>query len=385
MKIDFKLPELGENINSGDVVKVLVHEGDVISGNDGVIELETDKAVVEIPCPHAGKIVKVQVAKGQTVKVGQTVLSIDTEESEEPPAKEQAAEAAAETSRPKGQGTAGDTTVTPKAAQPTTSHVAETLPAGPDARRVARELGVDLAQVRGSGKGGRITADDVRDAAHAAHGPSPMRAPGDAVVPPGEPGQDSYGPIVRERMSKIRRTIAAQMVKSATTVPHVTNFDDADVTDLERMRKSIPASYLPPNVKLTAMPFAMRAVALALRQHPVVNATIDDAKEEVVYKQYVNIGVAVDTPRGLVVPVVRNADQLGVPQLAGQLTSLAARAGRQSLPWRNSAAVPLRSATLAPLAEVTARRLSTIPRWPFCCSAGRGRCCEYTKARSSNG
>ncbi len=157
-------------------------------------------------------------------------------------------------------------------------------------------------------------------------GPPPMLAPTEAVTPPGEPGQDAYGPIMRERMSKIRRTIAAQMVKSATTIPHVTNFDDADITDLDRMRKTVPAAYLPPNVKLTVLPFAVRAVALALRQHPVVNASIDEANDEVVYKQYVNIGVAVDTPRGLVVPVIHDADELNVRQIAERLTPMAARA-----------------------------------------------------------
>ena len=133
-------------------------------------------------------------------------------------------------------------------------------------------------------------------------------------------------------MSRIRQTIAAQMVKSAGTIPHVTNFDDADVTDLERMRKTIPPAYLGPTVKLTAMPFVMKAVALALRQHPTLNASLDERKARIVYKQYVNIGVAVDTPRGLVVPVIRNVDQMGVPQIARELTLLAARARSADFP-----------------------------------------------------
>ena len=127
-------------------------------------------------------------------------------------------------------------------------------------------------------------------------------------------------------MSKVRQTIAAQMMKSVSTIPHVTNFDDADVTELERMRKTIPPAYLGPTVKLTAMPFVMKAVALALRQHPVLNSTLDEAKQEIIHKQYVNIGVAVDTPRGLIVPVIRNVDQMGILQIARELTLLAARA-----------------------------------------------------------
>ena len=144
-------------------------------------------------------------------------------------------------------------------------------------------------------------------------------------MPPGELSEDAYGHVRRQRMPRIRRTIAEKMVKSASTIPHVTNFDDADVTELERMRKTIPPAYLGPTVKLTAMPFVIKAVALALRQHPVLNASLDEEKDEIVYKQYVNLGVAVDTPRGLVVPVLRNVDQMGILPIARELTLLAAR------------------------------------------------------------
>jgi pyruvate dehydrogenase E2 component (dihydrolipoamide acetyltransferase) len=209
-------------------------------------------------------------------------------------------------------------------------------PAGPEARRVARELGVDLSQVQGTGKGGRITVEDVRAAAAPALAKTQSAAfkeeiaarpaAREAVVPPGEVGEDAYGRVRRQPMPRIRRTIAAQMVKSANTIPHVTNFDDADVTDLERMRKSIPPAQLGLNAKLTAMPLVIRAVALALRQHPLLNASFDEEKEEIVYKEYVNLGVAVDTPRGLVVPAIRNVDQMDVLSISRQLTRLASRA-----------------------------------------------------------
>jgi len=324
MIIEFKLPELGENITTGDVVSVLVREGDVIAGNDGVLEVETEKSVVEIPCPHAGKIVKVEVTKGQTVQVGQTIFTIEVESEvsakSEPesspasPANEQAA-----------------------AAEPT--EATATAPASPEARRLARELKVDIAQVRGTGKNGRITVEDIRASAIASEKPAEtsseapkasqgipaQRGTREPAVPPGELTDDAYGPVRREHLSMIRRTIAAHMVKSANTIPHVTLFDDADVTDLERMRKTVPPAYLGPTVKLTAMPFVMKSVALALRQHPVLNASLDEEKEEIVFKQYVNLGVAVDTPRGLVVPVIRNVDQMGVLQIARELTLLAAR------------------------------------------------------------
>ena len=306
MNIDFTLPELGENVGSGDVVKVLVHEGDVIAGNDGVIELETDKAVVEIPCPHAGKVAKIHVSKGQTIRVGEPVLSIEAEEAEE------LLPAAAPAPSP-------ESTHPPS----TIHHPPSAVPAGPEARRLARASGVDLSEVRGTGKGGRITADDVRAAAQ---GPRTGPLPKEEETEQAGAVRDAHGPVRRERMSKIRRTIAAQMVKSAGTIPHVTNFDDADVTELDHIRKTVPPAFLGPEVRLTAMPFVAKAVAVALRQHPVLNATLDEDQEEIVYKQYVNLGVAVDTPRGLVVPVIRNVDQKAVLQIAKELTQVAARA-----------------------------------------------------------
>jgi pyruvate dehydrogenase E2 component (dihydrolipoamide acetyltransferase) len=185
--------------------------------------------------------------------------------------------------------------------------------------------------VQGSGSHGRITPEDVKAAAAPAAGlaaaaPAAEAAVPEPVTPPGEPGQDAWGPVRRERLSKVRRTIAAQMVKSATTIPHVTNFDDADVTELEQLRKGVPKGYLGANVKLTAMPFVMKAVAIALRHHPLLNASFDEENGQVVYKEYVHLGVAVDTPRGLIVPAVRNVDRMTVPEIARALLTVAERA-----------------------------------------------------------
>ncbi|NUQ64092.1 MAG: 2-oxo acid dehydrogenase subunit E2, partial [Pirellulales bacterium] len=146
------------------------------------------------------------------------------------------------------------------------------------------------------------------------------------VVPPGEPGQDAWGAVRRDRMSKIRKTIAAQMVRSAATAVHLTNFDDADITELEQLRKGVPKGWLGANVKLTTMPFVMKAVAIALRRHPMLNASLDEAAEQIIYKEYVHLGVAVDTARGLVVPVVRNVDRMTIPEIARALGSVAERA-----------------------------------------------------------
>ena len=330
MNMDFRLPELGENVTSGDVVNVLVREGDVIAGNDGVIELETDKAVIEIPCPHAGKVTKIHVSKGQTIKVGEPVLSVEAEE----PIKPRPAAAPA----PSPESANAPSANSPSAIH----HPPSVVPAGPEARRLARASGVDLSHIQGTGKGGRITVEDVRAAAQGPHpstlpkGEGTEEAAHPSTLPkeegteeaavPNKPVRDAHGPVRRERMSKIRRTIAAQMVKSASTIPHVTNFDNADVTELDRIRKTVPPAYLDPEVRLTALPYVVKAVALALQQHPVLNASLDEEQEEIVYKQYVNLGVAVDTPRGLVVPVIHDADQKAVLQIAKELTQLAARA-----------------------------------------------------------
>ena len=357
MAIDFKLPELGENVTAGDVVNVLVHEGQRIEGNQGVIELETEKAIVEIPCPHAGTVAKVHVKKGDTVRVGQTIITVEPA-APAPPVeagleKPSSAEAGTEPATPAPTGVppspAPVAAAVSPASQPesarTVHAAAGVIPAGPAARRLARELGVDLARVQGSGPRGRVTPEDVQAAARTSAfaqpaGPavSPMAAPGAAslvppVVPPGEPGEDAWGPVRREKLSQIRRAIAAQMVRSATTIPHVTNFDDADITELEQFRKSVPAGFLGPEIKLTLMPFLMKATALALQRHPMLNASLDEEHEQIVYKQYVNLGIAVDTPRGLVVPVIRHAERLSLAQLAQALVSVAekARSGRFTL------------------------------------------------------
>lgn len=393
MPIEFRLPSLGENVRAGDVVKVLVKEGDVIEANQGICELETDKAVVEIPCPYAGRILKLHFKEGQTVEVGQVMLTLARpDESELPPAEPAGAAPVAAAKTPEGgdgrdqAGVSVGAVGSGVSAQPATVSIStpsptvgtaqsgvggpslaaepiygpsEPIPAGPLARRLARHLGVDLRYVRGSGPGGRITPEDVEAAARMAGG-AVAAAPGAAVTaavapaaapaaptvtpaakpaaapvapappavtpPPGEPGRDAWGPIRRERMSRIRLTIAEQMVRSVSNIPHVTNFDEADVTELEQLRKQVPENFVGAGIKLTLMPFVMKAVAIALRHHPAINASLDMERQEVVYKEYVHLGVAVDTPRGLVVPVVRNADRMSIPELARALASLAERA-----------------------------------------------------------
>ena len=198
---------------------------------------------------------------------------------------------------------------------------APAAPAGPAVRRLARELGVDLSRVNGTGPGGRITHEDVIAAVRHATGAATASASA-----PAHTDRDAWGPIRREPISKIRKTIAANMVRSASTIPHLTNFDDADITELERIRKGSVADYAGSNVKLTMMAFVMKAVAQSLRQHPTLNASLDMEAGQIIYKEYVNIGVAVDTPRGLVVPVLRDVDRMTIPHIAQALTHVAEKA-----------------------------------------------------------
>ncbi|MFM9059567.1 MAG: 2-oxo acid dehydrogenase subunit E2 [Planctomycetaceae bacterium] len=342
MATEFKLPDLGENIASGDVVSVHVKEGDVLKPGQAILEVETDKAVIEVPCPPGGQVAKVLVKKGDTVKVGQALVILEAAGAA--PAKATAAPAKPAAPAPAAAARPAPAPSAPAAAPapapspspapavrqsapveeaPVVAATATVEPAGPAVRRLARELGVDLARVRGSGPGGRIVRDDVIAAVRQAAG----AATGIGARPSSSATErDDWGPIRREQLSRMRKTIAANMVRSVSTIPHLTNFDDADVTELEHLRKASAAEYAKANLKLTALAFVVKAVSLSLRQHPSVNASIDLDKGEAVYKDYVNVGLAVDTPRGLVVPVLRNCDQLSIPQIAQAISDTAEKA-----------------------------------------------------------
>ena len=216
--------------------------------------------------------------------------------------------------------------------------IGDVIPAGPAIRRFAREVGVDLAGVAGTGEGGRITRDDVlavvrQASARSTSASKTAEVPSSAPVTtaksdsgkPGIPALDAYGPIRAERMTRIRKTIAAQMDKSWSTVPRVVNFDDADVTELEAFRQSSKDDYASRGIKLTTMPFLVKAIATALRHHPALNATVDMENEQIVYKDYINIGIAVDTDRGLVVPTLKAADKQSIPDIAMALGELSGR------------------------------------------------------------
>lgn len=341
MATEFTLPDLGENITSGDVVSVLVKAGDVVEPGQSVLEVETDKAVIEVPCPPGGVIQEVLVKKGETVNVGQALLSLGASAAQpaaaqpaaappiEKPAEPEAPTPAVKPSEPAVveqsvpvASAAADVAATNGEATNNNSPSETINPAGPAVRRLARELGVDLARVSGSGPSGRIIREDVVASVRRSGGQSGSNS--QTVRSGGE--QDDWGPIHREQMSRMRKTIATNMVRSMATIPHLTNFDDADVTELERLRKDSAAEYAKTNVKLTALAFVVKAVSLSLRQHPGVNSSVDMEKGELIYKDYVNIGLAVDTPRGLVVPVLRGCDHQSIPHIAQEIAQTADKA-----------------------------------------------------------
>ena len=370
MATEVKLPELGDGIESGDVLEIFVSVGDVISKGDDIVEMETDKATVPVSSDVGGKVAKISVAEGDTVPIGGVLIEVEAAAgSEAAPAAPEPAPAAA-TPPPAAPATPppapaapatpppASVAQTPAPAAPAAPAVAaastQIIPAGPSIRRFAREVGVDLSTVAGSGDGGRITRDDVlavvrsasqaRSAAPAAGSAAAGSAAaaaagavaagaaaagaitGSSSTPrPGTAATDDFGPISVDRMSKIRKTISRQMHASWSTVPRVTNFDDADITDLERLRQSSKEDYAAQGLKLTTMPFLIKAVATALKHHPTINAVIDEENEQIIYKEDVNVGIAVDTDRGLVVPVMSATDRKGVPEITRSLAEMAGK------------------------------------------------------------
>ena len=362
-------------------------EGDVVTKDQDLLELETDKATMPVPSPQAGKITKVLVAEGDTVPVGGAIFEIEAEgasgngaakekpaakkQAEAPPKKAEKAapveeaeeddaediadqqEEPAPAKKPAAKGEpvkkkspppppeAGVPVIVeedePQEAKPAAKAAPKkkasadedkpgdgkaSAAAGPAVRRLARELGVDLRRVRSSGDSGRITEDDIH--AHVRKNQAEAEAKTTkGVTPPGSPDSDNHGAVRREKMSRMRQTIARNMLQSYTTIPQLTNFDDADVTELEDMREQSKADYADRGIKLTALPFVIKAIASALKRHPMLNASVDMENNTLVYKEYVNIGIAVDTDRGLVVPVLRDADRKSISQIASELEELA--------------------------------------------------------------
>jgi pyruvate dehydrogenase E2 component (dihydrolipoamide acetyltransferase) len=431
MSTEFKVPELGEGVESAEVSQIYVSEGDAIKADQPVMELETDKAVTDLPCPHAGTITKIHVSVGDTIEVGQTILTIedrqgakkDAGETEEPPSEEPEDETPAEPEadeepdeepEPEAEAEAEeeadeDTDEQPEAeaeeepeaepdeeaeeepedetpadeepdqseeppaakksgkkkrrkgkkagveeeqqaAEPEQETQTDTEepagaeeqadrseaeadadplppPAGPATRRLARELDVDLHEIHGSGSGGRITQVDIVQAHDQA---TPEAKPRGMSQPP-LPDFQKFGPVERQPLNKIARTAMKHLSTSWTTVPHVTQHDLADITQLEAARRRYVEGAGQSGPKITLTAIAVKAVTTALKEFPRFNASLDEEQEELIIKQYYHIGVAVDTENGLLVPVIRDADGKTILEVAAELAELAERARSRKL------------------------------------------------------
>lgn len=324
MAIEFRLPELGEKIASGDVVKVLVAAGDVITQEQPVLELETDKAIIEVPSSFAGKIVQVHVKVGDKASVGQVILTLEGKTAAAPkkPAEVKPAPAAKPISAP----------ATAAQAQPLPVSPAQvSVAAAPSVRQFAREIGIDIAQVPSSEAGGRISIDDVKKYAKQLLTAPPAAAGSAPAVE--LPDFSKWGTVAREPMSNVRKKTAAHMALAWATIPHVTQFDWANITDLEERRKKLAPKVEKAGAKLTVTAILIKIVASALKVFPKFNASIDLVKNEIVLKKFFHIGLAVDTERGLLVPVIRDVDKKNIIQIAIEITQQAekARSGKVAL------------------------------------------------------
>jgi pyruvate dehydrogenase E2 component (dihydrolipoamide acetyltransferase) len=339
MALEFRFPDVGEGIHEGEIVRWLVQEGDSVRPDQPLVEVETDKAVVEIPAPQAGTILRVAAGEGQKIQVGEVLVVIGeagermVNAASPPPQKPSAAPASvsvvgsldiATTELP----SPPEVTQAARAAFPTQ---ARRVLAIPSVRKLARELGVDLTQVTPTGPHGRIRREDVLHAAQQRPVPQVPSLP-EAPAPPTGLEHDQHGPVEYEPLSALRRTIAQAMVTAATTAVPVTTTDEADVTELVGLRERSNAVAAAQNVHVTLLPFIMKAVVAALRQHPKLNASLDDAANRLVLKRYYHLGIATDTPEGLIVPVIKDVDQKTLLALATDLARLTDLARTRRIP-----------------------------------------------------
>jgi pyruvate dehydrogenase E2 component (dihydrolipoamide acetyltransferase) len=354
---DFRLPELGENIDSGDLVRLMISPGARVSEGQPVMELETDKAVVEVPSTVSGVVREVKVKEGQKVKVGAVIFTleggpapvVDAPRRHEP-VEHVSGQQAARLSFQLAMRAEGKTeeqalppdqpfAVPPAFSMPVQlGKVAGTeqrdpAPAAPHVRRLARELGVDIHGVQGSGPGGRISEDDVK--LHAknalASAVTAAQAPRASFVEPELPDFSKWGKTERVSMRGVRRKTAEHLRQAWNTIPHVTQQDRADITELEQLRARFAPRAEEAGGKMTVTAIALKVCASALKVFPQFNASIDMGKEEIIYKQYINIGVAVDTDRGLLVPVIRDVDKKNIVELAAEMTQLSKKARDRKL------------------------------------------------------
>jgi pyruvate dehydrogenase E2 component (dihydrolipoamide acetyltransferase) len=356
---EFRLPELGENISDGDLVRLMIAPGTRVSEGQPVMELETDKAVVEVPSSVSGLVKEVKVKEGEKIKVGQLIFTLEGSPAKVEPAR--ASNAPVEhvsgqhgarlafQAAIRAEGKTEEQALPPDQPQPTpqvfsmpvqlgkvagTEH-RQPIPAAPQVRRLAREVGVDIYEVKGSGPGGRISEDDVKAYAKAvlsaAATAAQIQPRAGHFATPRLPDFAKWGKIERVSMRGVRRKTAEHLAESWNTIPHVTQHDRADITELEQLRARFAPKAEEAGGKMTVTAIALKVCASALKVFPQFNASIDIGKEEIIYKQYINIGVATDTDRGLLVPVLRDVDKKNIVELAVELSQLSKKARDKKL------------------------------------------------------
>jgi pyruvate dehydrogenase E2 component (dihydrolipoamide acetyltransferase) len=353
---EFKLPELGENIDQGDLVRLMIAPGTKVSEGQPVMELETDKAVIEVPSSVSGVVKDVRVKEGEKIKVGQVIFTLEGGASSQPERVKHAPVEHADGQHEarlafqaaiRAEGKTEEQALPPDQPRsvPLTFTMPEQLgkvagtehrepvPAAPHVRRLARELGIDIHEVKGSGLSGRINEDDVKAYSKAllTSATAAARAPGTHLEEPALPDFAKWGKIERVPIRGVRRKTAEHLRVAWNTVPHVTQQDKADITELEQLRARFAPKAEEAGGKMTVTAIALKVCASALKVFPQFNASIDMAKEEIIYKQYINIGVAVDTDRGLLVPVIHEVDKKNIVELAAELTQLSKKARDKKL------------------------------------------------------
>jgi pyruvate dehydrogenase E2 component (dihydrolipoamide acetyltransferase) len=367
MTIEYKLPDLGEDIETVDVIGVFVSAGDTVVEDQALLEIETDKAAIEIPAPSAGTIKEVHIKEGDTIKVGQILVTIDNgkgkakdsqvkeviktktqdEVVEEIADKEVEEEMNADPepepeiaeevdkkdieSESEIVQESKDNSEEAEVSNTQESLIKKTAPASPTIRRMAREQGIDITLVEGTGPGGRISEEDLEN--HARGEKPQSKTKPQAPEPPvikvkeseGKAGSDKWGDIDRTPMSKVRK-LTAERLTAAWTAPHVTQYDKADITELDKVRKEFGESVAKAGGKLTMTSIILKVIASALKAFPQLNASVDMENGEIIYKNYYNVGVAVDTDRGLLVPVIKNANKKNITKLSVELSELSEKA-----------------------------------------------------------
>jgi len=358
MKQEVKVPEIAENVESGTIGSVLVAAGDMVEEDQTLVEIETDKASADIPSPYAGKVVEVNVGEGDTVKIGQTIIIIDSaaeggekgeeeeekpDEKQEAPKKEESKEEKQEDKAEEKAPPADEKKETKEPAQPSAPEKTDSaepgmlnekpgdaskVPAPPSVRRFAREIGANITNVEGSGPGGRVTVEDVKAYAKKMlqRIQSGQAVGGGGVAPITLPDFSKWGDTERQPMSRIRQITADNMTASWQNIPHVTQFDEANVTELEAFMGKASKKVEKAGGKLTVTAVLLKVSALALQKFANFNASLDLQAKEIIYKKYVNIGIAVDTPQGLLVPVIRDVDKKSITELSLELGEIAQKA-----------------------------------------------------------